>query len=40
VAYGGECLAGGRWEVYGVWHVAGGRWCMLAEIMTSVDIIV
>ena len=40
MAYGGQCLAGGWREVCGVWRVAGGRRCMLAEIMTSVDIIV
>jgi len=31
---------GGRRAVGGVWCVAGGRRHMLAEIMTSVDIIV
>jgi hypothetical protein len=41
VAYGGQCLAdGGLQAVCGVWHVAGDRWRMLAEIMTSVDMVV
>jgi hypothetical protein len=40
VAYGGQCLAGRRREAYGVWRVAGGKRCRLAEIMMSVDIIV
>jgi len=31
---------GGRHVACGMWQVAGGRWCMLAEIMMSVDIIV
>jgi hypothetical protein len=38
VVYGGQCLAGsGRRVACGV---AGGGWRMLAEIMTSVDMVV
>jgi len=40
MAYGGQCLAGGRREAYGVMPVAGSRRRMLAEIIMSVDIIV
>jgi len=43
VAYGGQCLVGGGRSgrmACGVWRVAGGRLRMVAEIMTSVDIIV
>jgi len=35
-----RAVFGGRRVACGVWHVAGGRRRMLAEIMTSVDIIV
>jgi len=41
VSYGGQYLVGGgRREACGVWQVAGGRWRILAEIMTSVDMVV
>jgi len=41
VAYDGQCLAGrGRRVACGMWRVAGGRQCILAKIMTSVDIVV
>ena len=48
MACGGRCLAGSVWRVAcgvwraacGVWHVACGRRRTVAEIMTSVDIIV
>jgi len=41
VAYGGQCLVGGgRRVACGVWRVPGARRRMLAEIITSVDIIV
>jgi hypothetical protein len=42
-AYGGQCVAdgGGREHIAcGVWHVAGGRLRMVADIMMSVDIMV
>jgi hypothetical protein len=31
---------GRQWLVGGVWYVADGGWRMVAEIMTSVDIII
>jgi hypothetical protein len=38
--YGGQCMAGGgRRVACGVWHVVCGRQHMLAEIMTSVDMV-
>jgi len=41
VAYGKHTLADGGLRVAcGVWQVAGGRRCMLADIMTSVDMVV
>jgi len=33
-------VIGVRWVACGMWHVAGGRQCMLAEIMTSVNVVV
>jgi hypothetical protein len=35
-----QAVFGGWWAACGVRRVAGGMWRMLAEIMTSVDIIV
>ena len=41
VSSGGQYLVEGGWHVaYGMWQVAGGRSRILAEIMTSFDMVV
>jgi len=39
VAYATQCIVGGQWKGYRMWHMAGGWWCMSAKMMTLVNII-